>query len=477
MVFDLSGIISLIFLLQVIMLSFVILLDNRDAAKTYSWILLIVLLPVVSILIFIFFGRNWRKNKRRRRENADLYKRFENILKPLTKNSQQIIESLPEKRQQRIAQLATAAPYMTVVQSDSIRLYTSGAEKFADLLDDIKSAKHCIHIEYYIIISDKLVSELIEALCERARNGVEVRVFYDWLGSYSWKMRDKMKLRKAGAMVASGRSPLDKINYRSHRKIISIDGRIAYIGGMNLSSWYVDGGKRFNHWRDNHLRISGNFAVMLDALFSQYWYRAKGEELFKHMHIPKTTELGKRSKKIVQLVHSGADTQWDTIKQIYEKMISSAEQYIWLQSPYFIPQTGIYSCLINAALAGLEVNLIVAGVSDNIMSKNAGFTYFRDLLNAGANIYMYTEGFMHCKALSIDGSFCTVGSANLDPRSMEFNYEANAIIYDKEFTAELEKQCRNDLKNCRKLTIDEIRDASIFLRLKRSFFRLLSPLL
>ena len=482
MLFDFSFLIYAFLYPLIIVLIILILLDNRETYQTISWILLVIFLPILGLILFFLFGRNWRpQNKKRKIRNAALYKSASQLLKNIYDIELYVIkEANVDQKVTRFAtimKLAYAAPFMFPVKAQEIRLYTSGAKKFEDLITDIENAKKYIHIEYYIIHSDDLTDRIINALCVKAKQGVEVRIFFDYLGSISWKRKDKKKLRDAGAKVHSAKAPLDKINYRSHRKIISIDGSIAYIGGMNMSKWYVTGGKKFNHWRDNHLRITGNFAIAVEVLFSHYWYSATKEQLLDTEHV--TTKNAKQpvEGKIVQLIHSGADTEWNTISQTYQKMIGLAEKYIWLETPYFLPQENIFSSLINAALSGVEVNLIFAGVSDNFLSRNASYTYFKELLTAGAKIFLYTEGFMHGKAMSIDGKICTVGSANLDPRSMEINYEANAIIYNQEFTLELEKEFAKDLNNCRQVSLSEIENAGILKRFKWSICRLMSPLL
>ena len=294
---------------------------------------------------------------------------------------------------------------------------------------------------------------------------------------FTWSITSTPRITsRGGAKVYSGKSPLDKINYRSHRKLVVIDANVSYIGGMNMSEHYATGGK-FEHWRDTHLRVEGNVAATIQELFAKYWYHATKEDLYQEKYLP-TGETPKYEKAImVQLIHSGADTEWETVRQAYETMIASATKSIILETPYFIPPDTIYSALINAALGDVEVKVILAGISDNLMSRNASFTYFKELLTAGVKIYLYETGFMHGKSMSIDSKYSTVGSANLDPRSMSINYEANLIIYNEEFTQRLEHAFAQDLLNCRQVSLDEIEGAGFFAKLKWSLFRLLSPLL
>lgn len=474
---------------------FGVLLENRNIYETYAWIFLMFFLPIIGIILFFLFGRNRRKNnKKRNLRRNDIFSHTSKLLKEIYQKEENNLKALEKDLDVlgygKIPQVAYAAPYMMVSSSEDITIYHHGDKKFADLLQDIKSAKKFVHMEYYIFTSDDIVDEIFDAMIERAKNGVEIRIFYDWFGSVKFKPKDKERLREAGVKVHSGKSPLDKINYRSHRKIVIIDAKITYIGGMNMSEHYVTGGK-FDEWRDTHLRVVGSLANSAQELFATYWFYATKERLFdkKYLHVAEPIKYDgvlvsdERKKdqssgcKMVQLIHSGADTEWETIRQVYEQMISSAKKTIILETPYFLPSDSIYSALINAALSGVNVTVILAGMSDNMMSRNASFTYFKELLVAGVEIHLFKTGFLHGKALSIDSKIATVGSANLDPRSMSINYEANLIIYDEEFTQELEKIFRVDLSKCDKVPLEDFESAGFFKRLKWSLFRLLSPIL
>lgn len=475
--FDPRSLLFIVFVLQIVLLSFSILLDNRAATKTYSWIFLIALFPVLGTFLFILFGRNWRvSSKRRQRRRQELLRRTNNILKRRFALERQRLDPGLYQKWERLILLGYAAPYMCPLPTSELKLFTAGEDKFNDLKADILAARHFIHIEYYAIESDALTAGIFDLLCERARQGIEVRILYDWLGSLSFSPWDKRRLKKAGVRVASGRSPLDKINYRSHRKLVVIDAEVVYIGGMNLSNDYVNGGNHFEHWRDNHLRLTGGIAVSVAALFAQYWFVATKEQLLDEDHVPEGAVQSARGT-LVQLIHSGADTEWSTIKSVFEKMISIAQREIWLETPYFIPEGSLLSSLVDAALSGVEVNIIVAGESDNLLSRTASWSYFKPLLLAGANIHLYHGGFLHGKALSVDGEVCTLGSANLDSRSLNINYEANVVIYDAEFSQKIEQAMRRDREQCKEVSLESIESASVWRRLGWSLARLLSPVL
>lgn len=478
---SLQAILSLYITVSAVILFFVILLDNRNAHQTYAWLIIIVLVPVAGLILYLLFGRNWRRNNRFRKHRTDiLYQQTSEILGPILEREQDNIDQLEADLEQdglgRLPKIGYSAPYMFPISATDIRLYTNGEQKYRDLIADIKSAKKYVHMEYYIYTSDQLTEQVFDALEDRARNGVEVRVFYDLLGSLSFKDKDKRRLRKAGAKVHSGKSPLDKINYRSHRKLVVIDAAVSYIGGMNMSEHYATGGK-FQEWRDTHLRVEGNVAAVIQELFTKYWYHATKEDLNQNKYMPEAPSPPYEKAIMVQLIHSGADTEWETVRQMYEAMIASARRSIVLETPYFIPPETIYAALVTAALGGVKVTLILAGISDNMMSRNASFTYFKELLTAGVEIHLFEAGFMHGKSMSIDAKYSTVGSANLDPRSMSINYEANLVIYDEEFTGRLEQAFAEDLTKCRQVTLEEIESAGLLERLKWSLFRLLSPLL
>ncbi len=485
----------LYFFIMGIVLFFVILMENRSTNETYAWIFAILVLPIIGIILFFLFGRNWRKNnKKRNRRKGDIYETTSNLLKKVYEKEEDNLRALKEDLfvhgYAKIPAIGYAAPYMMATSSEDIRIYSHGKEKFADLLKDIKAAEKFVHMEYYIFTTDEVVGEIFDALIERAKNGVEVRIFYDWFGSIKLTQNDKKRLRDAGVKIFSGRSPLDKINYRSHRKMVIIDAKITYMGGMNMSEHYVTGGK-FGEWRDTHMHIVGNVAASAQELFAIYWFYATKEDLFDEKYLPvadaakygglliqEREEQGQAGNgKMVQLIHSGADTDWETIRQVYEEMIASAKETIILETPYFLPGEGIYSALINASLGGVKVKVILAGISDNVMSKNASFTYFKELLIAGVEIHRFHTGFMHGKSMTIDGKIATVGSANLDSRSMSINYEINLIIYDEAFTKELEAIYAIDFSKSNQVSLEEIESVGFFTRLKWSLFRLLSPIL
>lgn len=475
--FDSRSLLFIVFVLQIVLLSLSILLDNRAATKTYSWIFLIALFPILGTVLFILFGRNWRvSSKRRQRRRQELLRHANHILKGRFALERQHLDPGLYQKWERLILLGYAAPYMCPLPTPELKLFTTGAHKFTALKADIRAARHFIHIEYYAIESDTLTKEIFDLLCARAQQGIEVRILYDWLGSLSFSPRDKHRLKRAGVRVASGRSPLDKINYRSHRKLVVIDAEVVYIGGMNLSSDCVNGGSHFEHWRDNHLRLTGAIAVSVAALFAQYWFMATKEQLLDEDHLPEGTIRSARGT-LVQLIHSGADTEWSTIKSVFEKMISIAQREVWLETPYFIPEGSLLSSLVDAALSGVEVNIIVAGESDNLLSQTASWSYFKPLLLAGANIHLYRGGFLHGKALSVDGEICTLGSANLDSRSLNINYEANVVVYDTEFSKKVEQAMKHDLEHCTEVSLEFIEAASVWRRLSWSLARLLSPVL
>jgi cardiolipin synthase len=474
---DGRGIFLIAYVSQIILLSASILLDNRSATKTYSWIFLLALFPLLGTVLFILFGRNWRvSSKRRQRRRHELLKRTDTILKKRFALERERLDHGLYQKWERLILLGYAAPYMCPLPSSQVRLYTTGAEKFNDLKADICAAQKFIHIEYYAISSDDLTSEIFDLLQAKALQGIEVRILYDWLGSLFFRQKDKRRLKKAGVRVASGRSPLDKINYRSHRKLVVIDGETAYIGGMNLSKEYVTGGNNFSHWRDNHLRLTGGIAVSAAALFAQYWFMATKEQLLDEKHVPEASVPSARGT-LIQLIHSGADTEWATIKSVFEKMISTAQREVWLETPYFIPEGSLLNALVDAALSGVEVNIIVAGESDSLLSRTASWSYFKPLLLAGARIHLYHCGFLHGKALAVDGEVCTLGSANLDSRSLNINYEANVVIYDSEFSQKVQQTMRLDRERCKEVSLQHIEAARVWHRLAWSLARLFSPVL
>ncbi|HXV44347.1 MAG TPA: cardiolipin synthase, partial [Anaerolineae bacterium] len=340
------------------------------------------------------------------------------------------------------------------------------------------AAQSSVHLNYYIWTEDDFTLQVKEALLERAKAGVEVRCLYDESGGAMSKQYLE-DLRQAGVEIHPylkfrKLGHLHTANYRSHRKIAVIDGKIGYVGGLNLDKEQLHPPK-FDTWRDTHLRLVGEAAWGLQASFIVSWFNTTGQKVTGKKYFP---AVETKNFMPVQLIQSGPDSQWRAIRQLYFQMIMAAEDKLYLQSPFFIPDESIMEALKAAALAGVEVNLMFTPRGSTYqIPYRAAHTYFKDVVEAGAKVYLYEAGYFHPKTLNVDNAVISVGTANMDIRSFSLNYETCAIVYDQEKAKELDAQFMEDIKHCKQWTLDQYQSDSPLQRFGDSICRLASPLL
>jgi len=363
-------------------------------------------------------------------------------------------------------------------EGNDVQIFTEGGPKFDALVADILGARQHIFLQYFIVRDDSLAKRIIEALTSRAREGVQVRMLVDGLGCLRTPSSLFTPLISAGGEVATFMPlHLGALNYRNHRKIAIIDGRIGYVGGLNIGNEYLGLSKRFGFWRDTHLRIRGDAVHQLTLSFIMDWNFAHKKEplslsgdLFPANNIqPGTSAL--------QILSSGPDTEWSSIQYAYMKLINSANSQIIMQSPYFIPDDSILEALRLAALSGVDVRIMIPAHPDHPFVYWAALSYLGDLLRAGVRCYKYEKGFIHSKVMVIDECIASIGTANLDVRSFRLNFEINAIIYDLKLAAETAKQFHKDVQDCSEITLAWYNARPRSVRVREAFSRLVSPIL
>jgi cardiolipin synthase len=482
---DVVALIAVGFQIYLIVTIIVVLLDNREPSSTLAWILVFIFIPVFGFILYVFFGRNWRHaSKVDRIHHQFIESQLVHILKDIIDRQFDEIKKIRQlwvrTYKKELIRLLYRTSNSLLTGNNQVRIFHSGAGKFEALKADLRDAQRSIHLEYFIWRSDPLTQEIASILKQKAKEGVEVRILYDFLGSLFLSKKYVEDLRRAGVKIYPYFNFLSvfkvhTLNYRNHRKIAIIDGKIGYTGGMNMGQEYIDGGRRFTHWRDTHLRVFGEAVLILQAIFTVDWYNTTEEALFKAPYFPIFPSIS--SLIPIQISTSGPDSEWPSIKQLYFALIMSAKKRVYIESPYFIPDPSIYMALKTAALGGLDVRVVVAGIPDKKLPYWSAFTYFEDLLRAGVRIYQYKKGFMHAKVVAIDSEICSVGTANMDIRSFQLNYEMNTLIYDKAITAEVEAQFDQDLRDATEITLRDYRQIRPFKRLRNSLARLLTPLL
>lgn len=451
-----------------------VLMDNRQPAKTIAWLLVLSFVPVLGIILYIFFGQNLRRNRKMSQQKTDI----------LTKRTmlgyvEQHDLIIPEKYRFIINQFSNQT-YALPFKDNETDIYTDGHSFFLALLKEIGRAKNHIHIDTYIIDDDPLGRLITDALIDKAREGVEVRMIYDDVGSWKTKNRFFDRMRAAGIKVypfMPVRFPAftSKVNYRNHRKICIFDGTTGFIGGMNIAMRYVYG-RNSQAWRDTHLRIRGNAVYGLQWAFLVDWYFLSREQITDRKYYPK--QQTKHNGCLMQIVLGSPMTEWPVLEQGYVRILLEAKQYVYIETPYFLPTEPVLFAMRTAAQADIDVRLMMPKKGDAIFVEWASRTYLRDVAEAGVRVYLYEAGFNHSKLLVCDDSLASCGSANVDFRSFENNFEANAFIYDKPLAMRLKKVFMDDLKQSTLLDEDtEIHRQPFVSRLWESLVRLLSPLL
>ena len=451
-----------------------VLLEHRQPAKTIAWVLVLSFLPLVGIVLYFFFGRRTRKDRHI----------WEKSLNQLTKRSmiefaEQKQLELPEEHKELI-QLFVNQNFALPFKNNETDVYVSGYEFFPALLAEISKATHHIHIVSYIIDDDPLGRLLRDALIDKARKGIEVRLLFDDVGSWKTPNRFFEQMREEGIEVhpfMPVRFPAftGKVNYRNHRKIIVIDGKVGFIGGMNLAQRYVKGHKGIM-WRDTHVKISGAAVYGLQRAFLVDWFHADRTLITDRKYYPDTTITP--NNNLIQIVTSSPTNVWEELEQGYIKILLSAKRYVYMETPYFLPTEPIFFAMRTAALSGVDVRLMVSLKTDSKLVQMASRYYLTQTIQAGVKVICYEEGFNHTKLLVADNNVATIGSANIDFRSFENNFEANAFFYDKSMAQRIKDIFLTDETKCVPLEkIKEINHKSFIYRLWESVVRLLSPLL
>ena len=408
--------------------------DAKETESTWAWILLLINFPVAGFLLFLLTGQNTLKQNR--------------------------------AEEQGIGRLT---------EDNLVEVLSTGEEKFQAVFSDIQKAKKEILVQYYIFKEDFLFQELRELLYRKSTEGVRVKVLYDGLGSRKVPAKKWNEMRKAGVEVKCFKhgiwrnllSVISGFNYRNHRKILVVDGYIGYLGGYNIGKEYLGLDPGFGFWRDTHFRIVGSAVSSLRRVFYSDWGRKDTEESMK----------GGSGGCGVQMVISGPDSISPHIRNVYLRCIGNAKKKIRIQTPYFIPDGAVLNALKLALLSGKEVYLMLPKKPDHMFVYWASLYYAAQLLEMGAKIYIYQNGFLHTKGMIMDEDVYCYGTANMDIRSFHLNYEINAIVYGEE---EVKKMCEiynYDLENCKQLTQQEYASRSLEIRIKEHISRLLSPLL
>ena len=470
--------------LYALVVSVFLVMENRRPQSTLAWMLVLFFAPGIGLLIYLFFGRdNKAFSKQSKLLMQDLEANARPLLSPILGRQDTELARLESESvsRKKLAMLVRRNSLSALTTRNRVEIQQDASRFYPSLIEDLKAARQSIHLQYFIWAVDPFTEGLKEILIEKARAGVEVRLLYDPIGSQAHVGRRYVKNMLAAGIKMAATSPfyhLHTISYRNHRKITVIDGAIGYTGGMNIGQEHLDGGVGFDYWRDTQVRLVGESAAILQAVFMVDWYNAVKENLFHAKYFPCDAKEPLEGGVPVQILTSGPDSQWAAIRQLYALMIVSAQRHVYLQSPFFLPDASIAEALRAAALSGIDVKVMVsARPSGNRLPGWAGNTYIEEIVNAGVRVFLYEKGYLHAKTISIDSEICSIGSANIDIRSFSINYELNAVFYDKQIAGQLEGDFELDLAYCSEFDPEEYQKRGTALRFRDSVARVLSPLL
>lgn len=449
-----------------------VLLTKKEPATAVAWVLLVLLLPLLGSLIFWTFGYNYLVNrvKHRRRQRPLVRERLGDSKRPPD-------DAAPEEND--VARLARRFHAFPARGGNAVTLYHETTDAYAALLAAAESARHHLHLEFFIFRSDETGRQVLDVLTRKAKEGVRVRLLYDAMGSVHLRERTLAPLRAAGGQVRAF-LPLNpwrsriQINLRNHRKILVADGRVGFTGGMNIGDEYLGKGERFGYWRDTFLRLEGPSVADVQRIFCEDWDFAANETLDGPDYYPPLPEAG---REVVQVAASGPDQEVNTLREVYFMAFLAAQERLWVASPYTVPDAGLNDALLLARRRGVDVRILTIERPDHLVSFYAGKSYWSDLLALGVKVYLYSKGMMHSKLVLVDGQWASVGSANLDNRSLRLNFEAGCLLYSPALTADLEAAFLRDLESSRQLDPDEYERRSPLARAAENACRLVSPIL
>ena len=438
--------------------------DDRDPTTVIAWLLVIALVPVVGIVLYFFIGRNYRRaTPERDRLRAEVRELAVGALHSVYEEHaafaadlEQRLAGTPAGKLMVMSRHVTGFP---VLPADSLEVYQRGADKFARLLDELAGAQRYVHLMYLIWERDELTAKVTDILLDRLAHGVRVRILYDWVSSFRYRKSELRRLAAAGAEVKPCYKRLAHLNYRNHMKIAVVDGAVAYTGGMNMGQEYIDGGPRFATWRDTSLRLTGPVVAVFEVLFALIWRfnGGRGDPLVERQEPERRVvgEAGDAGGPPIEVLYSSVATPFKSIRDAYIVVLLGARESVWIQSPYFVPDEPLITAICTAALTGVDVRLMMAGVPDKRLPFRAAIAYYKQLLDAGVKVYQYTDGFLHAKTVTIDRRWCMIGTCNFDIRSTILHDELSCAIFDGDVAARHSAIFQDDLAHCREFTLDD----------------------
>lgn len=484
--------IEILWLINIAFAIWTVFRTRRDIASTWAWLLVLSALPIVGFILYLFVGRKLSNDdifniRVEQKEYRDKYVRQQ---ERLLKRHKLLLQSERLARARQLVSLSASLDSALVTFNNRVKVFIDGKKLFQQMIADFDQAEDHIYVEFYTFYSDKLGKRVLAALERAAKRGVKVKVLYDLSGSRGTTYKFFAHLEELGGEAqpfnskANKRITTPRLNYHLHRKIVAIDGKLGYIGGFNIGDQYLGEDPKFGYWRDTHLRVAGQAVIALTARFGMDWNttcrktkkeRVDLDKLLADLEIERPSDPGQ--DVAMQIVSSGPDNDNFAIRRAYESIISSARQYVYIQTPYLIPGEPILESLIIAARSGIDVRVMIPCMPDHPFVYRATEYYAKYLVNNKVKVYKYNNGFIHAKTMVSGNNLASVGSANQDYRSYRLNFEANAFTYNEELTAQLKQIFENDIQDSTLLTPEYFDQQSNWRRFKQYFSRLLSPVL
>lgn len=462
---------TIIYAIVAAALSVVIIMENRNPIRTLAWIMLLIVFPIGGAIIYLFFGRDHRK----KHILADRLDSGSNVI-----DSAKLAELGIPDNFQKLVKLIDNNQHSSLFNDNKVSVYANGSEIFDSLFADLDKAEKSIHIEFYIIEEGEVGNHLHDLLLKKAKEGVEVRVIYDYIGGMRLPIEWKRSLVDAGVKIhsfltANSFSGLQYINYRNHRKLVIIDGEVGYTGGVNIADRYRLG-DHLGLWRDTFIRVSGSAVKAMQHAFLIDWKFVCNYEKIELEDYVSEVKVENKGDEMMQIVTSGPDTEWPNILNGVLSAINNARKSVYIHTPYFIPPEPLMIAMESAALSGVDVRLMLSENSDSLIVSTASRSYIDRMLRAGIRVFFYRYNFLHSKAIVIDDYLSILGTANMDIRSFEQNFEVAAFIYGEKTAGELSYHFEEDMKTCKELNLSAWRHRSVPKRIRESFARLLSPI-
>lgn len=458
----------------------IVLLEYKHPSKTVAWLLILFCFPLIGFVMYYFLAQEYTARLRVRKrggwahpENRIGHLRIQTVNRPDELNN-------PEMHtQERLFSLMSSLSESPITSCNETRVLTNGQATFEAMLTAIREAKNHIHMEFYILRDDGIGTVFQQALIARAKEGVKVRVVVDGVGSIELRRKYLRTFKEAGVefhwfLPLSVSFFRRRLNYRNHRKLLIVDGRIGFVGGMNIGDDYLGLDRKLGFWRDTHLQVEGDAVYALQAIFLHDWTFVTGQSLALRELFPPHQCKGTEQ---VKMISSGPDASWDAIQELFFGVLSSARERVWIITPYFVPDASVRLALKMAAVSGLDVRVIIPGKSDSRLVDWASRSYVEELLQAGVRFYQYQKGFAHAKTFLMDRTLGCVGTANLDMRSFFSNFEVNAVLFEASAVERLEEDFLRDFEDSVEIDYNQFVTRSRGQRAAEAVMRLLSPLL